>query len=362
MTTDRQQLFSGTEEPPEYLLLDTIALGAYLKDVVDGLGTDFSAEKFRGGQSNPTYKLTNNITGATYVLRRRPPGELLDSAHDVEREFHVISALSKASYPVPKPYHYCADEQIIGSSFYVVEYCSGRVFWNNDLPGLWNADRAAIYEDMVTSLAQLHLIDYEAIGLGHLGRGGNYIKRNFSRWAKVYEQSKLTDIPDMDWLIGKLPDMMPKEEQTRLLHGDFGLYNIIIDAERPKVTAVLDWEMSTLGDPFIDLAHHLRAWWEPVDDIGGAASSLAGKDLDELGIPTMDAYIDAYCRHFGISEMPYRRFYLGYAQFRYAAMIQGILKRAATGTASSRRVLHRQERVFEVAALARRTLEGQHQT
>lgn len=358
MTTDRQQLFSGTEAPPEHLALDAAALGAYLANFIEGLGADFAVEKFKGGQSNPTYKLTNRVSGVCYVLRRRPPGQLLASAHDVEREFRVMSALSKAGYPVPATYHYCADESVIGSSFYVVGYSAGRVFWNNDLPDVSRQDRGAIYSDMADRLAQLHSLDYQAAGLENLGRAGNYAERNFVRWAKVYEQSKLVDIPDMDWLTGKLPALMPKEEKVCLLHGDFGLYNIVIHAVEPKVDAVLDWEMSTLGDPFVDLAHHLRAWWEPVDDIGGAASSLDGKDLDALGIPSMDAYIDTYCRRFGISEMPCRQFYLGYAQFRYAAMIQGILKRAASGTAANRRVLHTQERVFEVAALARKTLEG----
>jgi len=353
---DRHVLYSGTEEPPKHLALDASTLGAYLRKFIDGLGSNFSVEKFKGGQSNPTYKLTNHDNGACYVLRRRPPGELLASAHDVKREFKVISALSTVKYPVPTPYHFCEDKSVIGSEFYVVSYSEGRVFWNNDLPNLSPYERTEIYTNMASWLARLHSIDFNAVGLGDLGRTENYLVRNFNRWSKLYEQSKLVEIPDMDWLIKKISELMPPEGKACLLHGDYGLYNLIIDPEKPKIKAVLDWEMSTLGDPFVDLAHHLRAWWEPVDH-AGASSSLQGKDLPALGIPSMDDYIDNYCRAVGVSEIPYRSFYLGYAQFRYAAMVQGILKRAASGTASSRRVLHRQERVLEIAALARRTLQ-----
>lgn len=357
MTTDRQQLLSGTEAPPDHLALDTNALGNYLARYIEGLGTDFKVEKFKGGQSNPTYCLTGG-DGSSYVLRRRPPGELVATAHDVEREYKVISALAKVNYPVPTPYHLCSDESVIGSKFYVVSHCPGTVYWNNELPGVAPEHRGAIYQDMVARLAELHGLDYKGVGLGDLGKAGDYVARNFARWSKVYQHSRLVDIPDMDWLMKKLPELMPQDEQVRLLHGDFGLYNIIVDDAAMKVKVVLDWEMSTLGDPLVDLAHHCRAWWEPVDEIGGAASSLAGKDLKALGIPTLDEYIESYCRHMGLSEMPHRNFYLGYAQFRYGAMIQGILKRAEIGTASSRRVLQRQERVFEVAALARKTLEA----
>ncbi|MDT3670196.1 MAG: phosphotransferase family protein [Aromatoleum sp.] len=358
MAIDRQRLFSGTESPPKHLALDVPALAAYLSDKVDGLGAAFTVEKFKGGQSNPTYKLTNPQADVSAVLRRRPPGQLLASAHDIQREYRVISALARTGFPVPHPYHYCANESVIGSSFYVVSYSAGRIFWEADIPGTPAPERAAIHDDMVARLAELHGLDYRALGFEDLGRAGHYAERNFARWSKVYEQSKLVDIPDMDWLMRRLPALMPREERVSLLHGDYGLYNIVIDPRRPRVNAVLDWEMSTLGDPFVDLAHHLRAWWEPVDEVGGAASSLRGKDLAALGIPTMDDYIAKYCRRLGIAELPHRGFYLGYAQFRYAAMIQGILKRAAIGTTSNRAVLHRQERVFEVAALARATLEG----
>ena len=359
MTVDRQALFSGTEAPPEHLALDVPRLARYLADKMqglDGLGEAFRVEKFKGGQSNPTYKLSG--PGGCYVLRRKPPGPLLASAHAIDREYRVMQAVGTVGFPVPRTYLYCEDESIIGSAFYIVSHHPGRVFWNAEMPGVSAADRAAAYDDMNVRLAQLHQLDFAALGLGDLGRVGDYTARNLARWSKVYEQSKLIDIPDMDWLMKTLPEMLPRNERTCLLHGDFGLYNIILDSDAPRIDAVLDWEMATLGDPFVDLAHHVRAWWEPPDPEGGSATSLKGRDLAALGIPAMDDYIDQYCRRMGLSELPHRNFYLGFVQFRYAAMVQGILKRVAIGTSSSRATVHRQERVVEIAALARRTIAG----
>lgn len=357
-SVDRQALFSGTEAPPPHLQLDAAALGRYLagrpEGRLDGLDAPFTIAKFRGGQSNPTYLLGGK---RSYVLRRRPPGPLLPSAHAIDREYRVMSALARIGYPVPTPYLYCDDESVIGSAFYIVSYNEGRVFWNAQLDDVPPADRNAIYADMSGRFAQLHACDVQALGLADFAASGGYVARNLARWSKVYRQSELQDIADMNWLIETLPSRLPPDERSCLVHGDYGLYNIVIDAVHPRVNAVLDWEMATLGDPWVDLAHHLRAWWEPLDE-HGAATSLRGHDLGALGIPTMDDYIAAYCRNAGIGEIPHWRFYLGFAQFRYAAMIQGILKRATIGTATGRAVLHRQERVAEVAALARNTLEG----
>jgi aminoglycoside phosphotransferase (APT) family kinase protein len=350
---DRQALFSGTEAPPEHLRLDRLALGRYLAGRLEGLGSDFSVEKFKGGQSNPTYKLGG---ARDYVLRRRPPGPLLPTAHAIDREYRVLSALDRAGYPVPKPYLYCENESVIGSAFYIVSYQQGRVFWNAELAEVPQTDRAAIYGDMNARLAQLHAFDINALGLGDFGPTNGYAARNLARWSKVYRQSELVDIPDMNVLIEQLPTLLPMEERVCLVHGDYGLYNMVISPQGPRIDAVLDWEMATLGDPFVDLAHHVRAWWEP-PNTGGAATTLRGHDIAALGIPSMDDYIDSYCRHLGLRELPNRRFYLGFAQFRYAAMVQGILKRASIGTTSSRSMLHKQDRVFAVAALARATLE-----
>ena len=351
---DRQALFSGTEPPPEHLQLDARSLGHYLAGRLEGLGTEFTVEKFKGGQSNPTYKLSGM---RTYVLRRRPPGPLLPSAHAIDREYRVMTALARVGFPVPHPYLYCEDDSVIGSAFYVVSCATGRVFWNAELAELERTDRVATYDDMNARLAELHGLDVTALGLADFGPTDGYVARNLARWSKVYRQSELVPIPDMDWLIECLSAIVPKDQRTCLVHGDYGLYNIVVAAAQPRIEAVLDWEMATLGDPFVDLAHHLRPWWEP-PNTGGAATSLREHDLAALGIPSMDAYIDAYCRRIGVAEMPNRRFYLGFAQFRYAAMVQGILKRASIGTATSRAILHRQERVLEVAALARSTLEG----
>jgi aminoglycoside phosphotransferase (APT) family kinase protein len=351
---DRQALFSGTEIPPAHLALDAESLGHYLRRHLDGLAGPLDIVKFRGGQSNPTYKITS--ADKSYVLRRRPPGKLLESAHAIDREYRVLSALSKVQFPVPRPYLYCVDENIIGSAFYVVDYVDGRLFWNAELPGIDATERAAIYDNMNALLARLHDMDFESLGLGYFGKTSGYAARNLARWSKQYVQSKLVDIPDMDWLMQTLPQRLPAAENTALLHGDFGLYNIIVHPTTPEIIGALDWEMATLGDPLIDLAHHVRAWWETPDPVGGSVTSLLGMDLDALGIPTMENYIEQYCKRRGMPPLPDMRFYIGFAQFRYAAMIQGILKRAKDGINSSRQMLHTQDRVVAIAAMARRTL------
>ena len=349
----RQEMLAGTEEPPEHLRLDLDRLRAWLAPRLEGLDGPLTAAKFKGGQSNPTYLVTG--PGARYVLRRKPPGSLVASAHAIDREYKVYAAVSAVGIPVPRPYLYCDDADVVGTEFYVAEHVEGRVFWDAELPGLTPAERSAVYDDLARVLAAIHRLDPDAIGLGDLARREGYERRNFERWAKGYEASKLADIADMDWLIATLPDHLPADVPAGLLHGDFGLYNVIVDGSAPRVRAALDWEMATLGDPLVDLAHHLRAWWEPRDDTG-AATSLAGRDLAALGIPTAQGQVAAYARHRGI-PLPDLNVYLAYAQFRYAAMIQGILKRAATGTAAARKVLHTQERVVAVARMARRTLE-----
>lgn len=349
----RQHLLTGTEEPPEHLRLDLDRLRAFLAPRLEGLDGPLTAAKFKGGQSNPTYLVTG--PGARYVLRRKPPGPLVASAHAIDREYKVYAAVSAAGIPVPRPYLYCDDPDVVGTEFYVAEHVEGRVFWDAELPGMTPNERAALYDDLARVLAAIHSLEPEAIGLGDLARPQGYVRRNFERWARGYEASRLAAIPDMDWLIATLLDRLPADVPAAVLHGDFGLYNVIVDGTAPRLRAVLDWEMATLGDPLVDLAHHLRAWWEPRDDTGGA-TSLAGRDLAALGIPTAQAQVEAYCRHRSI-PVPDLSVYVAYAQFRYAAMIQGILKRAATGTAAARTVLHNQERVAAVARLARQTLE-----
>jgi aminoglycoside phosphotransferase (APT) family kinase protein len=354
MSVDRQVLFSGTEEPALHLKLDAAALEAYLRGPLQIEGP-LEIVKFKGGQSNPTYRVSGR--GRAIVLRRRPPGRLLESAHAIDREYRILSALHAIGFPVSRPHLYCADTSIIGSEFYVVDYCEGRVFWNADMPGVDRKTRELVYDEMNGLLARLHGLDVAALGLADFGKRGGYAARNLARWSKQYVESKLIDIPDMDWLMAALPERLPPERRTVLLHGDFGLYNIIVHPTEPRIMAVLDWEMATLGDPLIDLAHHVRAWWDPPDPVHGSATSLVGLDLAALGIPVMTSYLE---RYFERSAMPPvdMRFYIGFAQFRYAAMVQGILKRAEQGVNASRRVLHTQQRVVEIAAVARRTLES----
>jgi aminoglycoside phosphotransferase (APT) family kinase protein len=352
---DRQAIFGGTEAPPEALMLDEQRLSAFLAERLPEASGPLHIEKFKGGQSNPTYRI--EARDKVFVLRRRPPGKLVKSAHAIDREFRVLRAADKAGLKVPKPYLFCEDESIIGSSFYLVEYVGGRVFWNSDLPGVTPSDRASIYDDMIHFLAGLHDIDPVDLQLGDLNRGDRYLERNLRRWAGIYEQSRLVDIPEMEVLVRGLEMHMPSDTEEVMLHGDYGLYNIIVHAERPEVAAVLDWEMATLGDPLVDLAHHLRAWWDIPDPEGGATSSLSGLDLESLGIPTMDTYLARYFAIRGKSVPANFAYYLAFAQFRYAAMIQGVLKRAAIGTAASRTVLHRQDRVVEITKMALRTLE-----
>jgi aminoglycoside phosphotransferase (APT) family kinase protein len=353
---DRQALFSGTEIPPPHLQIDAGTLARYLRPRLTGLAEPLEVVKFKGGQSNPTYRIGGR--DASYVLRRRPPGKLLESAHAINREYRVLSALSKAGFPVPHPHLYCNDPSIIGSEFYIVDYHEGRVFWNADMPGSDAQSRHALYDAMNALLARLHAMDFAALGLQDFGKPGGYAARNLARWSKQYVESKLVDIPDMDWLMATLPSRLPVVEQTALLHGDYGLYNIVVHPSKPEILAVLDWEMATLGDPLIDLAHHVRAWWDPPDRERGSATSLIGLNLQALGIPSMQDYLARYFTRRGSSPVTDMTFYIGFAQFRYAAMVQGILKRAQQGVNASRRVLHSQDRVFEIAAVARRTLGG----
>jgi aminoglycoside phosphotransferase (APT) family kinase protein len=351
---DRQETLSGTEVPPQHLALDSERLSAFLGPRVPGLGRDFRVEKFKGGQSNPTYRLIGQ--DKSYVLRRRPPGPLLASAHAIDREFRITKALAAIGFPVPLPVLYCEDETVIGSAFYISEFVGGRVFWNADLPGVDKADRAAIYDSMNEFLASLHQLDYRALGLESFGRDKGFAERNLKRWCSNYEQSKLVDLPDIDWLKKALHERLPEDGPTAILHGDCGLYNLIINPTQPKIEAVLDWELSTLGDPYIDLAHNTRAWWEPTGYAEGSATTLVGFDLQGLGIPSLEAYIERYCHRARIKAIPHLQFYLSFVQFRYAVMIQGILKRATVGTSVNRRVLHTQDRVAAIAALARKTL------
>ncbi|WP_312146760.1 phosphotransferase family protein [Brevundimonas sp.] len=326
---DAQSAFSGTREVDERYRLDEAALDAWLSAHVAGYAGPLTIRQFKGGQSNPTYELTT--PGRTYVLRRKPPGALLASAHAVDREFTVISALAAQGFPVARPHALCADEAVIGSIFYVMDKVEGRVFWDLKLPGLAPAERRAIYEAQTDALAALHAFDPAAIGLSDYGKAGNYFARQVGRWTKQYRASEIEPVPAMDRLIAFLPDSLPPEGPTRIVHGDFRLDNMILAPDAAEVRAVLDWELSTLGDPMADFSYMLIAWVIPASLRNG----LAGADLKALGIPAVEETVERYAAKTGTAAPPNLDWLFAYNLFRLAAICQGIAGRVRDGTAAS---------------------------
>ena len=318
--------FIGTKPVEERQRIDTASLEAFLKLKIS------SVEQFKGGQSNPTYRITA-AGGGRYVLRRKPPGKLLPSAHAVEREFRVIAALHPIGFPVAKPIALCEDESVIGTAFYVMDCVEGRVLWDQSLPGMTKAERAAIWDELNRVISQLHLIDYRAAGLEDFGKPGNYIERQVARWSKQYRASETERVEAMDNLIDWLPRNIPPDTGTAVVHGDFRLDNAIFHPSEPRILAVLDWELSTLGDPLADFAYHCMSWHIPP----GAFRGIAGLNLEELGIPSERQYVAKYRERTKRGEInpSHWDFYLAYNLFRMAAILQGILKRVVDGTAAS---------------------------
>ena len=334
--------------------IDTRHLESWLARNVHGYAGPAAAEKFADGQSNPTYRLT--AKSGTYVLRRKPPGALLASAHAVDREFRVLEALGRAGMPVPRVFALCADESVVGSMFYVMEFVDGRVLWEPTLPGMTPAERAAIFDSMNATIAKLHSVDYAAVGLGDFGRPGNFLERQVARWSKQYRASETEALEAMDRLIDWLPRRIPAGGDTRVVHGDYRLDNLIIHKTEPRVVAVLDWELSTLGDPLADFAYHAMVWRIAPDLFRG----LAGIDHHALGIPTEQEYVAAYCRRTGRVGIPDWEVYVVYGMFRIAAILQGVLKRAIDGNASSDQALdvgRRGRAIAEQAWALARSLE-----
>jgi aminoglycoside phosphotransferase (APT) family kinase protein len=329
--SDRQSTFSGTKEVAERLRFEVGRLETYLRDHVDGFAGPIDVRQFKGGQSNPTYLI--ETPARRYVLRRKPPGKLLPSAHAVDREFRVISALRAQAFPVPEPVLYCADEAVIGTAFFVMAHVDGRVFWEAEMPVSNPAERAAVYDAMNATLARLHNYEPAAIGLSDYGRGENYVGRQIERWSKQYRASETEKIEEMERLMDWLPAHVPPPQPTRLVHGDYRLDNMIVAPDNPKFLAVLDWELSTLGDPLADFSYHLMQWHMPPSEAG--TGSLVGFDLAALGIPTLDDYIDAYVKRTGLDPRPYLAVYSAYNFFRIAAILQGIVGRVRDGTATS---------------------------
>lgn len=309
--------------------VDATALGDWLKANVAPFSGAVTLRRFEGGQSNPTYRVTAG--GRDYVLRRKPPGKLLASAHAVDREFRVMKALAGTDVPVAPVRALCMDEGVIGTAFYVMDFVPGRVLWDPALPGMTAAERAAHYDEMGRVIAALHRIDPAAAGLEDFGRPGNYMARQIARWTKQYRASETEPIPAMDRLIAWLPEHVPPADETSIVHGDFRLDNLIFHPSEPRVLAVLDWELSTLGHPLADFAYHAMAWRLTPDEFRG----LAGTDLGALGIPTEAAYVAAYCRRTGRSGIAHWDTYLAYNMFRLAAILQGIMGRVLEGTAAS---------------------------
>jgi aminoglycoside phosphotransferase (APT) family kinase protein len=332
-TIDRQQAFSGTKDVSAALRIDVANLERYLLANVAGFAGPLAVHQFKGGQSNPTYLL--ETPQRRYVLRRKPPGKLLPSAHAVDREYRVIRALHAHGFPVAEPLAYCADESVAGTPFYVMDFVDGRVFWEPQMPGIDAAERTAVYDSMNATIAQLHSFDPAKIGLGDFGKGENYVARQVERWSRQYRASETEKIDAMERLIDWLPTHIPAGGPVRLVHGDYRLDNLIVARGEAKVIAVLDWELSTLGDPLADFSYHLMTWHMPHSDSAAGTATLAGHDLGALGIPAMNDYVNDYVARTGLDPRPHLPVYLAYNFFRIAAILQGIIGRVRDGTATS---------------------------
>lgn len=344
-----QDLFSGTKDVAESHRFNEANLLAWMQDNVEGFEGPLTVKQFKGGQSNPTYKLFAG--GKTYVMRRKPPGKLLPSAHAVDREYRVISALHPLGFPVAKPYGLCTDEDVVGTMFYVMDCVEGRVLWDGTLPGLEPSQRRAIYEAKVKTFADLHNVDWRAAGLEGFGKEGDYIARQMHRWTKQYKASETQKIADMDALIYWLPENIPPGDKTTIVHGDYRLDNLMLHPEKPEILAVLDWELSTLGDPLADFTYHLMNWVMPSPDPSRRAL-IEVPDLTAHGIPTMEEYVAKYCEYTGRDSLPEVNYYFAYNAFRLAAICQGIAGRVRDGTASSAQAAVMAEQVAPLAAFA----------
>jgi aminoglycoside phosphotransferase (APT) family kinase protein len=322
--------------------MDVARLARWLDERLPGADS-LTVEQFRGGQSNPTYLLST--AAGRYVLRRKPPGALLPSAHAVDREFRVLNALADSDVPVPRALCYCEDASVAGTPFYLMEYVEGRIFWNPALPGLCSHERAAVYEEMNRVIAAIHAVDPDAAGLADFGRRENYVGRQIERWSKQYRASELEHIESMENLIDWLPRHVPPDEPARITHGDFRIDNLIFDPRELRIRAVIDWELATLGNAFSDFAYNCMPYRMPE----AIRKGLAGLDLAQLGIPSERDYIERYLARTGRSAEPSPGafdFYIAFNLFRLASILQGVAARARLGNASS-------ERATEAGSLTR---------
>jgi len=328
--------------------MDETKLANYLQQHIEGFKGPVTASKFSDGQSNPTFLL--EAASGRYVLRRKPPGKLLGSAHAVDREYRVMAALKNTDVPVAKVYHLCEDETVIGSMFYVMECKDGRIFWDPTLPELDNRNRRAVHEESIKVLAALHRVDIEAVGLSDYGKGGNYFARQLRRWREQYRASETERLEGMEALIQWLPDNLPSDDgRLTLVHGDYRLDNMIFHPNEPKVIALVDWELSTLGNPFADIAFlciQLRMPYE------GVLRGLGGIDRRSMGIPSEAEFVGSYRQYMGIDKIDNWNFYLAFCLFRLIAIVQGVRKRAMSGNASSNKGLQVGQLVIPMSEMA----------
>jgi aminoglycoside phosphotransferase (APT) family kinase protein len=327
---DNESQFQGTAEVRARHRFDADRLSAYLNDRIDGFQGPLNVRQFKGGQSNPTYLLKS--ASHQFVLRRKPPGKLLPKAHMVEREFRVMSALSTTNVPVPATYLCCDDPSIVGTPFFLMEFLDGRIFWTSDLPHVERKDRYAYFEAMNDTIAALHSVDYADIGLSDYGRPGNYVARQLNVWTRQYRASVIDEIPEMERLIDWLPEALPDNDETAIVHGDFRLDNLVFHPTESRVVGILDWELSTLGHPLVDFAYHCLPYRLPAHIFNG----LRDRDMESLGLPRETDYVQRYCRKTGRDGIEDFDYYVVFSLFRLAAIAQGIRGRLRDGTAASK--------------------------
>ncbi len=345
---DRTRANSGTRPVDERLRFNEGALERWMEQHVDGFSGPVRVSQFKGGQSNPTYRI--DAPSGAYVLRRKPPGKLLPGAHAVEREYRALAALGAHGFPVARVYGLCEDDSVIGTPFFVMDMVEGRIFWEAQLPGLSRQDRAAAFDSMNATIARLHDFSPDRIGLGGYGRASGFVERQVARWSKQYlGDFEAGRIEAMDRLVGWLETNLPPDSgRSSIVHGDFRCDNMIFGAAAPEVRAVLDWELSTLGDPAADFTYHLLMYRMPHDLFAG----LGGIALEPLGIPSEEDYVAAYCRRTGRDHLPDKDYLIVFCLFRLAAIIHGIKGRIARGTASSAHAAQMVEKLEPLANLA----------
>lgn len=347
-----QDANAGTTAVRDAYRFDEAALDRWMQGHVDGYDGPLTVEQFKGGQSNPTYKLTT--PSRNYVLRRKPPGKILKGAHAVEREARVLAALGKTGFPVAHVYGLCVDDSVIGSWFYIMEMVEGRIFWDAAMPDIPRDQRPAYFDAMNETIAQLHCIDHVALGLEDYGKPGNYFSRQIGRWTRQYhEDAEAGRDADMDRLVEWLPGNIPEGDETTIVHGDFRCDNMIFHPTEPRILAVLDWELSTLGHPLADFAYHAMMYQMPPNIVAG----LAGADLAALNIPSEQEYVSAYCRRTGRDNIPNWDFYIAFNYFRLAAIFHGIKGRVIRGTAASAHAKERAKSFPFLARLGREAME-----